>query len=219
MGNLKPSPETEKEYRSFFDFLPEGTLVLAHNIPACAALVGKRMEKAREDFSALKENSPLKHLPPEELFLDEGEFRRGFARHRVLELSQRPFFDGACELDSGIVPQAVFHRNFPLLGQTPPEGSPPGLATALFCPPRPPRARRPPPPMRPACSPLPRCAPHPPLPMLSLRCEAYARCILLRSSILTRPSVGSIITFPAKKWKSAGLFPAVLIFAKRFVQL
>ena len=133
MGNLKPSPETEKEYRSFFDFLPEGTLVLAHNIPACAALVGKRMEKTREDFSALKENSPLKHLPPEELFLDEGEFRRGFARHRVLELSQRPFFEGACELDSGIVPQAVFHRNFQLLGQTLSEGSARGLSNVIFC--------------------------------------------------------------------------------------
>ena len=133
MGNLKPSPETEKEYRSFFDFLPEGTLVLAHNIPACAALVGKRMEKAREDFSALKENSPLKHLLPEELFLDEGEFRRGFARHRVLELSQRPFFEGACELDSGIVPQAVFHRNFQLLGQTLSEGSARGLSNVIFC--------------------------------------------------------------------------------------
>ena len=133
MGNLKPSPETEKEYRSFFDFLSEGTLVLAHNIPACAALVGKRMEKAREDFSALKENSPLKHLLPEELFLDEGEFRRGFARHRVLELSQRPFFEGACELDSGIVPQAVFHRNFQLLGQTLSEGSARGLSNVIFC--------------------------------------------------------------------------------------
>lgn len=91
------------------------------------------MEKAREDFSALTENSPLKHLPPEELFLDEGEFRRGFARHRVLELSQRPFFEGACELDSRIVPQAVFHRNFQLLGQTLSEGSSRGLSNVIFC--------------------------------------------------------------------------------------
>ena len=132
MGNVQDGRAQGEQYRSFFDFLPAGTLVAVHNIPGCAGVIDKSMEKAREAYREL-EDSPLAHRPPEELFLDAGDFTRGFERHRVLELAQRPFFENAQLIRSDIAPQAVFHRNFQLLGEHLAAARDQGLDTVLCC--------------------------------------------------------------------------------------
>ena len=132
MGNVQHGHSQGQEYRSFFDFLPDSTLVLVHNIASCAATIGKSMEKARRAYQGLKD-SPIAHLSPEALFLDEERFCQGFARHRVLELAQRPFFDQAQVLRSQLEPQAVFHRNFQLLGEQFRAMREKGLDNILFC--------------------------------------------------------------------------------------
>ena len=125
--------KAEKTLRSsFLDFMPGGSTVIAHNILSCGATVGKLMEKARAAYEELRD-SPLKHQRPEELFLDESEYCAGFARHRVLELAQRPFFAGAEVIDSRVQPQAVFHRNFQLLGENLVDNRAKGRSCVIFC--------------------------------------------------------------------------------------
>lgn len=132
LSNVEDKTAGNVSRLSFFDFLPQDSPIITPNIPSCAATVGKLMEKAQEAFAGMK-NSPLKHQAPGELFLDEDSYREGFARHRVLELSQRPFFPDAAVIGSKTLPQAVFHRNFQLLGENLKDNRSKGLSNVIFC--------------------------------------------------------------------------------------
>lgn len=117
---------------SFFDFLPSGTTVVTHNVFSCRGTIEKLWEKASKAYEATGE-SPVKRARPEELFLDGNAYTDTLSRHKVVELAQRPYFTPDKSLESGVVPQAVFHKNFQLLAENLRDNMSKGLDNVIVC--------------------------------------------------------------------------------------
>ncbi|MBI2281556.1 MAG: transcription-repair coupling factor [Bacteroidetes bacterium] len=113
--NLQTTLTTESR-ESFLEFLPKSTLIFCSDIDLTSNQLEQTFEKSVEAYKKV-ENSPLKHLNPEQLFLDKKTFLSDIATKNCLEFGIRNYFTSTSSIVFNQKPQPEFNKNFTLLHQ------------------------------------------------------------------------------------------------------
>ncbi len=104
-----------KESReSFLEFLPKNTLIWIKDVSLTANQIDKDFEKALAAYSEV-ENSPLKHLQPEEIFSGKEDFLKEIEQKNTIEYGMQFYFNPDKEITFNQKPQPSFNKNFTLL--------------------------------------------------------------------------------------------------------
>ncbi|MFZ6053182.1 transcription-repair coupling factor [Halocola ammonii] len=105
----------EESHESFFNFIPNDTIVWLHDFNLAQNHFEKELEKAEKLFEKLE--SPLNHLPPEEMYSSGEAFENAMRRLRLVEFSTRNKFAEAHRIEFDMNPQPSFNKNFDLLSK------------------------------------------------------------------------------------------------------
>jgi transcription-repair coupling factor (superfamily II helicase) len=96
-----------------FDFLPDNTLFWMKDFSICRDKIDKQFQQSKTAFENL--DSPLKHLPPEELFITKDQFIRSALHINTIEFGQQVYFQPDLKVAFKTSPQPSFNKNFDLL--------------------------------------------------------------------------------------------------------
>jgi transcription-repair coupling factor (superfamily II helicase) len=99
----------------FFAFLPVDTVVWMVDVARCQVGLEKALEKAQTAFARVTASSPLKHSPPEELYLDPSGLNALLAPFRVVEFGGSNLPPDRTILTFDMLPQPSFNKNFDLI--------------------------------------------------------------------------------------------------------
>lgn len=105
---------------SFFDFLPEHTIVWVKDLSQAKQIVEKSYDKVEESFGAIVESIGLKNpaYKPEELFDDEKTFLKTLKKKKLVEFGTRFSSKSLEPFQFGGKPQPSFNKDFNLLTNT-----------------------------------------------------------------------------------------------------
>lgn len=104
-----------QEHReTFFEFLPEDTVIWVKSIAECRSQFTKFFDKAEDLYSKLQ--GVLKHLEPSEMFMQEDQLLPALERFRIAEFGQENSFVENVIFDFKQKPQPPFNKNFEMLG-------------------------------------------------------------------------------------------------------
>lgn len=104
-----------KESReSFLEFLPKNTVVWIKDVQLTANQIQKDFDKAIDAYTEV-ENSPLKHLKPEEIFSQKEDFIVEITSKNTIEYGNQFHFLPDLEIEYHQKPQPSFNKNFTLL--------------------------------------------------------------------------------------------------------
>lgn len=97
----------------FLEFLSPDSYVWLTEYELIKDKIGATYERACKAFEALE--SPLDHMPPEGLYLNEERLQEWIFRFRKIELGPRHSFTADITVDFIQVPQTQFNKNFDML--------------------------------------------------------------------------------------------------------
>jgi transcription-repair coupling factor (superfamily II helicase) len=96
------------------------------------SLIGKEYEAAKQAYENKTEESPIRHLRPEEQYIDEDGFHKEILRFSMIEFGHRFVLRDATEIPFLLSPQPSFQKNFDLLTQTLAKSSSNGYRNIIF---------------------------------------------------------------------------------------
>ena len=101
---------------SFFELLPEDSLIVSKNLYLSARRINEFHEKALEKYETLSKD--IKHRSPDELFISEGEFQNKLIKFKTIDFSSQHFkLPKSQIIELNQTQQPSFHKNFELLIQ------------------------------------------------------------------------------------------------------
>ena len=112
-----------------FDFLPDNTLFWFKDFSICRDKIDKQFKQSKDIFENL--DSPLKHLPPEELFISKDIFIRSTLRLNTIEFGQQTYFQEDLKVAFKSSPQPAFNKNFDLLSDNLNDNSEAGIDNVI----------------------------------------------------------------------------------------
>tara|TARA_B110000046_G_scaffold15690_1_gene14991 strand:+ start:288 stop:3605 length:3318 start_codon:yes stop_codon:yes gene_type:complete len=112
-----------------FQFLPDNTLFWFKDFSICRDKVGEQYNKNVEIFQKL--DSPLRHLPPEELFISKDKFIHASLRLNTIEFGQQTYFQQDMKVEFKSSPQPAFNKKFELLSKDLADNSEAGISNVL----------------------------------------------------------------------------------------
>ncbi len=121
----------EENRESFLDYINEKTVLFIQNTDLVGQQLDKLYTKATEAFSKL--DATIKHVTPEELFLNQKQFLKKALNFSVVELSNTPTFSVDKTIEFHIQPQPSFNKQFDLLLNNLNENHFNGIKNYLFC--------------------------------------------------------------------------------------
>ena len=121
----------EENRESFLDYINEKTILFIQNTDLVGQQLDKLFIKATEAFSKL--DSTVKHISPEELFLNQKQFLKKALNFSVVELSNAPIFSIDKTIEFHIQPQPSFNKQFDLLLNNLNENHFNDIKNYLFC--------------------------------------------------------------------------------------
>ena len=121
----------EENRESFLDYINEKTVLFIQNTDLLGQQLDKLFAKATEAFSKL--DATVKHVAPEELFVDQKQFLKKALNFSVVELSNAPTFSIDKTIEFHIQPQPSFNKQFDLLLNNMNENHFNGIKNYLFC--------------------------------------------------------------------------------------
>ena len=121
----------EENRESFLDYINEKTVLFIQNTDLLGQQLDKLFAKATEAFSKL--DATIKHMAPEELFVDQKQFLKKALNFSVVELSNAPMFAIDKTIEFHIHPQPSFNKQFDLLLNNLGENHFNGIKNYLFC--------------------------------------------------------------------------------------
>jgi transcription-repair coupling factor (superfamily II helicase) len=121
----------EENRESFLDYINEKTVLFIQNTDLVGQQLDKLFAKATEAFTKLE--STLKHVEPEELFVNQKQFLKKALYFSVVELSNTPTFSIDKTIEFHIQPQPSFNKQFDLLLNNMNENHFNGIKNYLFC--------------------------------------------------------------------------------------
>ncbi len=110
---LASSLETEEQRVSFFEFLQPNDLFWVKKCGDVKTTIQRNYKKVVEEFE--KNDSPIGHVLPEELYIDGNAFIDRFQEHDFVEIDSTFFHEYDRNVDFYIQPQNAFSKNFDLL--------------------------------------------------------------------------------------------------------
>jgi transcription-repair coupling factor (superfamily II helicase) len=114
--------------QSFLEYMGTSAVLWINNMELCAHKLQKEYEAAELAFGAKQEKqSPIKHLQPNELFINATEFNELLKQHSVIHFSHQPD-----SFSFNTQPQQSFNKNFELLGQALKQNSENDIVNYIF---------------------------------------------------------------------------------------
>ena len=119
---LIPNVQTrllKEERQSFFDFVPNDTVVWMKDYRETLDLIEKGFNKATDSFEQIMRVSGYTQVifKPEDLFDSEKSFNQLLKKFNKVEFGNRYYLKPDDEYNLGIRPQPHFHKNFELLAE------------------------------------------------------------------------------------------------------
>ncbi len=116
--NTQSANEQSDEYKrvSLIEYI-QTPIIWAKSAAHLLEYLDESYDKAKEIFERKKENSPLKHLPPEQLFVNKTEIEQLLAENSLIEYGLSAYFNYAVEFEINAEPQHSFNKNFHLFAQ------------------------------------------------------------------------------------------------------
>ncbi len=120
----------EENRESFLEYISGETIICIQNADLLLSKLDKLFAKSREIFDNL--NSTIKHVEPEQIFLNQTEFVKKALDFSIIELS-KPTFRTKKEFEFFIQPQPSFNKQFDLLLNNLNDNHFNGYQNYLFC--------------------------------------------------------------------------------------
>lgn len=119
---LIPNVQTKllrEERQSFFDFIPDDSIVWMKDYRETLDLIEKGFNKAQDSFSQIMKASGNTQVVshPGDLFDSEKSFDQLLSKYHKVEFGNRFYLKPDQEFDLSIHPQPHFHKNFQLLAE------------------------------------------------------------------------------------------------------
>ena len=121
----------EENRESFLDYINEKTVLFIQNTEILGQQLDKLFDKASEAFSKLE--TTIKHVSPENLFVNQKQFLKKAIYFSAVELSNAPTFAIDKTIEFHIQPQPSFNKQFDLLMSNLNENHFNGIKNYLFC--------------------------------------------------------------------------------------
>ena len=136
LKNISIIPNVENKFfeenrESFLDYISDKTILFLQNTDLLGQQLDKLFAKATEAFSKL--DATIKHVAPEELFVNQKQFLKKALNFSVVELSNAPTFATTKTIEFHIHPQPSFNKQFDLLLNNLGENHFNGIKNYLFC--------------------------------------------------------------------------------------
>ncbi len=113
--SIIPNTQTRsasEKYISIFDYLGSSTIIWFSDLSYTIDKVEAEYQKSLQIFQQI--SSPIRHLPPQELFVSESELLKAITDHVCIEFSFTPFLKNGLVLNFDIDAQPSFNKNFDL---------------------------------------------------------------------------------------------------------
>ena len=121
----------QENRESFLEYINNQSVLFIQNTELLLSKLEKLFVKSEEIFNTL--NATVKHVSPENLFLNQKEFLKKALDFSVVELSSKPTFKINKAFDFHIQPQPSFNKQFDLLLNNLSENHFNGYKNYLFC--------------------------------------------------------------------------------------
>ncbi|RXR24462.1 transcription-repair coupling factor [Flavobacterium stagni] len=121
----------EENRESFLDYIDESTVLFLQHTEVLGQQLDKLFAKATEAFGKLE--AGIRHVSPEELFINQAFFMKRADRFSVVELSNQPHFNADKTVPFLMQPQPSFNKQFDLLLNNLGENHFNGFKNYLFC--------------------------------------------------------------------------------------
>lgn len=95
--------------QSFFDFIPNESVLWLRSVSAVPQAADKTLEKAKEIWN--KQTTVIKQLTPEEMFVSGEEILRGLLKHTIIETGIVAEIKDAVKIQFNASPQPSFNKN------------------------------------------------------------------------------------------------------------
>lgn len=122
---------TADKRESFFEYISDKTIIIAKNLSVVQAAIYRNFGLAEDAFRKL--SGEISHATPNELFLDEQEFKSSIEKFAVIEFSLNSYFKEATEFDLQQKAQPSFNKQFDLLAEELNKLKEDGFTNYLFC--------------------------------------------------------------------------------------
>lgn len=116
---------------SFFDYISDKTIVIAKNLAVIQSSIHRNFGLAKEAFERLSKD--IKHASPNELFLDENQFKKEISKFPVIEFSLNSYFENSTVIVLNHKPQPAFNKQFELVAEEFNQKTKEGYTNYLFC--------------------------------------------------------------------------------------
>jgi transcription-repair coupling factor (superfamily II helicase) len=121
----------QEDRESFLDYISSNTTLFIQNTEALLSKLDTLFAKAEEAYGKLK--GEIKHLAPEQLFLNQKSFLKKALDFNVVELGSNAIFKTNKTFEFQILPQPSFNKQFDLLLNNLNDNHFNGIKNYLFC--------------------------------------------------------------------------------------
>ena len=121
----------QEDRESFLDYILSNTTLFIQNTEALLSKLDSLFAKAEEAFNKL--TGEIKHLAPEQLFLNQKSFLKKALDFNVVELGSKAIFNSNKTFEFHILPQPSFNKQFDLLLNNLNDNHFNGIKNYLFC--------------------------------------------------------------------------------------
>ncbi|WP_395050578.1 transcription-repair coupling factor [Flavobacterium sp.] len=121
----------QENRESFLEYINDKTIIFIQNTDLLFSKLDKLFGKATEIFDNL--NATVKHVAPEQLFLNQAEFIKKSLDFSIIELSSKPNYKSKISFEFYIKPQPSFNKQFDLLLNNLNDNHFNGYKNYLFC--------------------------------------------------------------------------------------
>ena len=121
----------QEDRESFLDYISSNTTLFIQNTEALLSKLDTLFAKAEDSFNKL--TGEIKHLAPEQLFLNQKSFLKKALDFNVVELGSKAIFKTNSTFEFHILPQPSFNKQFDLLLNNLNDNHFNGIKNYLFC--------------------------------------------------------------------------------------
>jgi transcription-repair coupling factor (superfamily II helicase) len=121
----------QENRESFLEYINDKTIIFIQNTDLLFSKLDKLFGKATEIFDNL--DATVKHVQPEQLFLNQAEFIKKSLDFSIVELSSKPIHKTKISFEFYIKPQPSFNKQFDLLLNNLNDNHFNGYKNYLFC--------------------------------------------------------------------------------------